>query len=244
MRKSLNIGDRFEGVLLETITGKGSTRPRVRPLEYFDNEIRVEFPRGLREDNPIGSRFRADIKVSQKTKNNKPWGRPYLVATNSSIVKLDNFKPSRLFKAINLNTASGRSYMYLEKEFETNSNLIKFEEFRKKAYEKAVGQPEIMLKANSSIAKRSDLIKIYALSRARGNCEGCLNEAPFLKRNGQPYLEVHHIKELSKGGSDSPINVIALCPNCHTRVTRGIDGLDFNFELKKRIALLEEQLSE
>ncbi|MCO6501398.1 MAG: HNH endonuclease [Vicingus serpentipes] len=60
--------------------------------------------------------------------------------------------------------------------------------------------------------------------------------------NGQPYLEVHHIVELSNNRSDSPINVIALCPNCHRRVTHGKDGLQYNNELK--IKKLESSMDE
>jgi len=241
MKDKLIIGDRFEGVLLETIKGKGSSRPRVRPLEYFVEDIRDEFPRSLRDDNPLGTRFRADIKVSQKTKNGEPWGNPYLVATDSSIVKLD-FKPSKSIKAIKLNTPSDRAYEYIEKEFNTEPNLIKFSDFREKAYKNAILEPE-RIESNSLSIKRSDIIKTYALSRANGKCESCDNEAPFLKRNGQPYLEVHHIIELSNGGIDSPLNVAAICPNCHARVTHGLDGVEFNNELKNKIVKLEEQLT-
>ena len=31
-------------------------------------------------------------------------------------------------------------------------------------------------------------------------------------------MESHHIKWLSKGGEDSPENVVALCPNCHRKM--------------------------
>ncbi|EKM6788635.1 HNH endonuclease, partial [Escherichia coli] len=30
-----------------------------------------------------------------------------------------------------------------------------------------------------------------------------------------PYLEVHHVIPLSKGGADTPENCVALYPNCH-----------------------------
>jgi len=33
--------------------------------------------------------------------------------------------------------------------------------------------------------------------------------------NGNKYCEAHHIKELSKGGSQSPLNVLILCSNHH-----------------------------
>lgn len=240
MNNRLVIGDRFEGVLLETI--KGSSRPRVRPLEYFDKNIKVKFPRDLRAENPIGTRFRADVKVCQKTIDGEPNGNPYLDSTTSSIVKL-NYTPKKIIKAIKLNTASDRAYKYIEKEFKTEPNQIVFSDFRDKAYENAVSQPEKLEPAFQISIKRSDIIKTYALSRADGKCESCENDAPFLKRNGQPYLEVHHIQELSKSGSDSPKNVASLCPNCHARVTHGQDATEFNNGLKEKINRLEEELN-
>lgn len=240
MKGKLVIGDRFEGVLLETI--KGSSRPRVHPLEYFDKNIMVKFPRHLRTENPIGTRFRADVKVCQKTKGGKPNGSPYLDSTDSSIIK-QNYTPKKIIKAIKLNTASDRAYEYIEKEFKTEPNQIKFTDFRDKAYENAVSQPEKLETSSQTSIKRSDIIKTYALSRADGKCESCENDAPFLKRNGQPYLEVHHILELSNGGSDSPKNVASLCPNCHARVTHGEDAIEFNNALNEKINCLEEELN-
>lgn len=92
--------------------------------------------------------------------------------------------------------------------------------------------------------ERSRLMAEYALSRSSGVCEGCLTAAPFIRRNGQPYLEVHHIFELGSGGSDHPANVAAVCPNCHTRVTHGKDGKEFNSKIKARVLLLEAELDQ
>lgn len=180
MNNELIIGDRFEGVLLETIKDDNASRPRVRPLEYFDQDIRMEFPKHLREENPIGTRFRADVKVSQKTKNDEPWGKPYLVATDNSIVKLD-FTPVKSIQAIKLNTVSDRAYEYVEKEFKAEPKLIKFSEFRKKAYLNSVELPESKQIDTTSI-QRSHIIKTYALSRANGKCEACGEDALFLKK--------------------------------------------------------------
>jgi len=36
--------------------------------------------------------------------------------------------------------------------------------------------------------------------------------------NNEPYLEVHHIIWLSKGGDDDIDNTVALCPNCHKKM--------------------------
>ena len=53
------------------------------------------------------------------------------------------------------------------------------------------------------------------LLRAKGVCEICGKDAPFLNKSGQPYLEVHHIVRLVDNGDDHPDNTIAICPNCH-----------------------------
>lgn len=58
----------------------------------------------------------------------------------------------------------------------------------------------------------------YAKRRANGICDLCEQSAPFNKKNGDPYLEAHHIIWLSKGGNDTIENTVALCPNCHQKI--------------------------
>jgi hypothetical protein len=55
---------------------------------------------------------------------------------------------------------------------------------------------------------------------ARG---GLKNRSPFNLANGQPYLEVHHVKPLAEGGPDLVENAVALCPNCHRRCHLSVD---------------------
>ena len=62
---------------------------------------------------------------------------------------------------------------------------------------------------------RDALVIGAARSRARGCCECCGQPAPFHTAAGWPYLEVHHVVPLSRGGPDTLANVLALCPNCH-----------------------------
>lgn len=66
--------------------------------------------------------------------------------------------------------------------------------------------------------ERDEYIKLYALQRAKGNCQLCDKPAPFMKKDGSPYLEVHHIDYLANGGSDTIENVVAICPNCHRKM--------------------------
>ena len=68
----------------------------------------------------------------------------------------------------------------------------------------------------STVFERDPDIVAETLFRSKGFCGKCMRPAPFIRKNdGRPYLEVHHLTPLSKGGLDDLSNVIALCPNCH-----------------------------
>lgn len=71
-----------------------------------------------------------------------------------------------------------------------------------------------------SIAKyiRNQYVVEYAKRKANGICQDCFQPAPFInKKNGQPFLETHHIVPLGEGGEDTIKNTIAICPNCHRK---------------------------
>ncbi len=70
----------------------------------------------------------------------------------------------------------------------------------------------------SETYERDEKVVRYALLRSDGFCELCDKPAPFKKKDGSPFLEVHHIDFLSNGGDDSIDNVSALCPNCHRKM--------------------------
>jgi len=72
------------------------------------------------------------------------------------------------------------------------------------------------------VYKRSPYVVAEVLLRANGKCQSCNRDAPFVKEDGTPFLEVHHIEWLSKGGEDSVENAIALCPNCHRQAHYGV----------------------
>lgn len=87
--------------------------------------------------------------------------------------------------------------------------------------------------------RRSSAIRRYVMDRADGVCEGCDEPAPFTSQTGEPYLQAHHVEELSDGGADSPSSVVALCPNCHYRVHHGKDGEEYNERLTKTVEEFE-----
>jgi len=65
---------------------------------------------------------------------------------------------------------------------------------------------------------RDIYVVAFAKRSANGLCQLCGTPAPFNSSNGEPYLEVHHIVWLSKGGLDAIENAVALCPNCHRKM--------------------------
>lgn len=74
----------------------------------------------------------------------------------------------------------------------------------------------------------------FVEERAAGICELCDQEAPFLRSDGTPFLEVHHIIPLAENGADIVENAAALCPNCHRACHYGreADQLRENLRLK------------
>lgn len=68
---------------------------------------------------------------------------------------------------------------------------------------------------------RDEAVKAWVLARARGVCECCKKPAPFIDSFGAPFLEVHHLRQLAAGGSDTVTNAVAVCPNCHRALHHG-----------------------
>ncbi len=68
---------------------------------------------------------------------------------------------------------------------------------------------------------RDPKVRAWVLQRADDCCELCGTIAPFLNDDEIPYLESHHIVMLSQGGSDTPDNTAAFCPNCHRNLHHG-----------------------
>ncbi len=70
-------------------------------------------------------------------------------------------------------------------------------------------------RVSSDVRVRDPRVVAWVLLHAKGVCEACGELAPFRRRNGSPYLEVHHVRSVSAGGSDRVENAVAVCPACH-----------------------------
>ena len=70
----------------------------------------------------------------------------------------------------------------------------------------------------TTVYVRDAYVAEHARRRAAGRCDLCKKEAPFKDKTGEPFMEVHHVVWLARGGEDSIENTVALCPNCHRRM--------------------------
>lgn len=130
---------------------------------------------------------------------------------------------------------------------------IKNSEVEKRKIVRKLSQEEIKSKIkeiNSDLAtkkvttvyrERNQFIAEYIKNRAAGICDLCNKKAPFMDKNGEPYLEEHHVIPLADGGPDVIYNTVAICPNCHKKVHILKDKQDME-KLKEKVLnyLLED----
>lgn len=145
------------------------------------------------------------------------------------------------FQLVFANEISGSAH----EEALTNISISEksIEELRIRAY--AAGQNQASASSSASkrkLYKRSLDVKAYVLARAKGICESCDKPAPFQGKNGQPYLEAHHIRRLSDDGLDIPSWMAAVCPSCHSEIHQGENGKIKNDLLRSLVFSIEDPM--
>ncbi|WP_372457951.1 HNH endonuclease [Streptantibioticus parmotrematis] len=70
---------------------------------------------------------------------------------------------------------------------------------------------------------RLRLAREAVLVRCQGRCENphCTGQPDDVTARGEPILEVDHVQPIADCGRDHPVQMVALCPNCHAVKTRG-----------------------
>jgi hypothetical protein len=83
-------------------------------------------------------------------------------------------------------------------------------------------QPPRSGTTSATVYDRDPDVIAIAKIRADYHCEvpGC-KQPLFVKRDGKPYVEVHHIVTLAEDGFDTPDNVACLCPSHHREIHHG-----------------------
>lgn len=193
----------FQDPLKRTLEIDGSTNILIKNQEILS--IRRKIGRAM-----------TGIKVDKSTKGGNPTKRIQLISSGLS-------EKEWSFLAIGNSLSNKNSYgeIFDSQEFENQ-----VEEYLDKPLDiipKGNRNPRKIERSSPEVIERDPHVKAWVLKNASGICENCGNESPFVKNNGKPYLEVHHLKQLSKKGSDTVENAIALCPNCHREFHFGVN---------------------
>ncbi|BAF73368.1 HNH endonuclease [Sulfurovum sp. NBC37-1] len=144
-----------------------------------------------------------------------------------SLMGRDWLKGLRPAKNVGTRVASEIEEIIKEIENQALSEPVSFQaEVDKLVHKKLQDKPKAVLEPKRydiAITKydRDPQIVAWVLMNAKGICECCNKEAPFVKDDGVPFLEVHHLRRLADDGSDSITNAIAICPNCHRELHYG-----------------------
>lgn len=103
-----------------------------------------------------------------------------------------------------------------------------------------VAKPTVVVTTVQQYSRDSAVVD-WVLSRAKGICECCKQPAPFAGKDGTPFLEVHHVRQLADEGSDRLSNAVAVCPNCHRRLHCGIDADDVREKVYRNVSELRRE---
>ena len=154
---------------------------------------------------------------------------------------LTGLKPA---KNVGANVAAEIEAMIAQSEGRQFIPVAAFEiEAREEAKRKNLSKPQGNRRptvTSSAITQyqRDAAVKAWVLQQANGKCESCGQPAPFNGSDGQPFLEVHHVRQLADSGPDTVTNAVALCPNCHREAHYGENSRTLVSQLYARVSRL------
>jgi hypothetical protein len=208
-----NVGD---------VIASGGDKTEIRIADILDDRMRIASTSSMRKDRIWYSKLAVAVEAFESLD-------PHRI--QSSIVEL--------FKSRKLSFSQNETYLYgLAREFRLRTGVATAHEYdaeleERVQYSRGLSPEERMARLESpnarphkalvttTVYRRNPDVIAEVLLRANGVCEQCRNKAPFRRRDGEPYLEVHHMLQLARGGEDTVANAVAVCPNCHRRAHYG-----------------------
>ena len=140
----------------------------------------------------------------------------------------------RILRGLRLRSSDSREIELYERIVSSRKRLRKL-----KAPPRGTAVPR-RIQSKIEMFVRSSEVVAYVLEQARGICELCQLPAPFIRDDGTPFLEVHHVIMLREGGPDTVDNAVALCPNCHREAHHGCNIPGIAVRLTKVVARRSE----
>lgn len=164
-----------------------------------------------------------------------------------SVAGRDWIKGLKPLKNVGVNVAKAIEEIIADFENRTPNEYFAFQIKVSDALKKPKTKPPIgsrkpkKSKTASTKYERDHEVAAWVTHFAKGICESCNQPAPFQRQNKTPFLEVHHLKQLADGGTDTITNAIAVCPNCHRELHFGENKINKKIEIYKSIKRLIQE---
>lgn len=172
------------------------------------------------EKQAVAKAFRSNCKIIKDR-----WGQPYNVIDfkitddPQSKVQLEEFLSEPAHKLVNFNANSISTTSFESEEAAYNRAVVALRQRKSSSLPEGIRTPTA-ISCEVKRIRRSPEVQAWVLNQAK-YCECCKAKPPFNDLDGLPYLEIHHVKHLSKHGSDTLENTVAVCPNCHKELHFG-----------------------
>lgn len=199
-----------------------------------------------------GSKEERQYKAKWRHNRDRGTGAPLLGPTKGWVeVAFEDIQSSNIERKIieSIKNSTTNFVPFTEQYIEPHLSYND-EELFNKAYELKsninnkipIGQSEpSRIEQSTQKFQRDAAVVAYILNVSVGCCECCGQKSPFVKNNGEPYLEIHHVLPLADGGSDTITNTIAACPNCHRELHFGVNKISLQDQIYKRISRLKAE---
>jgi 5-methylcytosine-specific restriction protein A len=189
-------------------------------------EIRVAFRRFMRGERPTRYRNpKSWYVLDNRSGRLFPLKAIWALANNSPAASFNTSEPIAALKRMsshftlvqNVDDEDGSTF-----QADVRRSLGDDASARRKRLENLPKTPPAYYYTAVKVYIRNSDVVAESLLRAKGVCEECSRDAPFMKASdGTPYLEVHHVNPLASGGYDIVENTKTLCPNCHRKAHYG-----------------------
>ncbi len=185
-----------------------------RAFVRFDRGERYTSPR---TGKPVYHKPKYLYVINKKNKHNYPakqiWGLASAHAEYSHVY--EKWFNELGYVVVEIRDASTSEFIANNFQEKVKKSQKSLSSARRERLKKTPKKPTEKLVPTRVFNRNPDVVA-EVLLRSKNKCECCGEDAPFKRESdNQPYLEVHHLKQLANGGDDTVANAVALCPNCH-----------------------------
>lgn len=123
----------------------------------------------------------------------------------------------KLFGAIGLEAQDDKAKDIIKRSIPNVSKINNIDDLIKPLDNKLRDRSATIKQVIAKYIERNPRLSRLLKQKFNYRCQLCDQEG-FIKKNGEPYAEAHHLENLASGGPDLSDNILVLCPNCHRKL--------------------------